>query len=1329
MAATDPNLEWMGHVQPTGLVLAASVLARHLLVPPEQARADSDAVRVLLSEKDNGPALSDPWAFFQPILGWRTAQVAGAPGAAELPPDLCARVEESETDLVPHWAVSDPDGGWQILVRIEARGVKPDERGALEGWEATPHQRLERLLRETGVPTGLLLTDEELRFVYAPRGETSGFMAFPLRSLGDVGGRPMLGGLKLILSSFRLHNDAPDQRLKALLKASRDAQAEVSTKLASQVLGALHELLRGLHAADQARIEALAAQRPEHLYDGLLTVLLRLVFLLYAEDRDLIPSRSDAEARALYESYGVRALYARLLDDMAHHEETMDERRGAWPRLLALFRLVHRGDGRGWIRGRGGKLFDPSAFPFLQGQESPEDPPAPANVSDGCILRILDLLVSLGGEKLSYRTLDVEQIGSVYETVMGFTVETRPGPALAIRAGKNDKTPVFVDVAALAAKKGADRAKFLKEEASRNALPDRVAKALSAATDMASVVEALRPIVDERGSPGGHPSPPGTPLLQPTNERRRTGSHYTPRSLTEPIVKHALEPAFERLGAEARPEKILDLKVCDPAMGSGAFLVEACRAIGERLVAAWARWPDTRPKIPDDEDEALHARRLVAQRCLYGVDKNPRAVDLARLSLWLATLARDHEFTFLDHALKCGDSLVGLTPTQIAAAHWDESKPGLPLFRQLVKDRVAEAMKARAEIQSAPDDTTRAIQEARHWALEGRLAPIRTMGDAVLSAFFAADKAKAREKKRADVESFLAGSMEAQWEKLDAAAASLGAGEHPVRPFHWEVEFPEVFARKDGGFDAIVGNPPFLGGSRISSLEGKSYAAWLQAMHEGAHGNADLVAHFFRRAFGLLRKGDVFGLIATNTIGQGDTRASGLTAILQNGGAILRTRRRLKWPGEAAVVVSVVHVIKGAVQSPVLDGRQVRRISAYLVEGDLDTSPTGLSANAGVAFMGSKIYGQGFTFDDVAAAKGEAESLETMRALLAKDPSNAERVFPYIGGEEVNTDPRHAHHRCVIDFADFPLRRNPSLKRWSEMTPCEREDTLRDGIVPVDCPDPVAADWPDLLDIVEYRVKPARLKLKDEGIAAQRKRFWWRYGSRSVGLYTAIAPLERVFVINAAATPHHSIAALPSDHIYSHKLIVFATEHWSGFALLQARAHELWSSRFGATRGAADDLTYNPTDVFRTFPFPENFETGPTLEAAGEAYHAFRANLMIERNEGLTKTYNRFHARTERAPDIARLRTLHAEMDDAVLHAYGWDDLTARARPEFIEQDADEGKTPKTRFDWPAEFKDEVLARLLALNATRAAAERAAGLTPAAEDDVEETEIDVDADS
>jgi hypothetical protein len=169
----------------------------------------------------------------------------------------------------------------------------------------------------------------ELRLVYAPRGETSGHLNFPVRALGTVAGRPMLGGLKLLLDSYRLFNDASDRRLPALLKKSREAQAAVSTALAEQVLGALHELLRGLDAAAPDLIRGLAQTRSAHLYEGLLTVLMRLVFILYAEDRDLLPSRTDGRSRQIYEtSYSLRGLYARLTEDAALNPDTMRRGRG-----------------------------------------------------------------------------------------------------------------------------------------------------------------------------------------------------------------------------------------------------------------------------------------------------------------------------------------------------------------------------------------------------------------------------------------------------------------------------------------------------------------------------------------------------------------------------------------------------------------------------------------------------------------------------------------------------------------------------------------------------------------------------------------------------------------------------------------------------------------------------------------------------------------------------------------------------------------------------------------------------------------------------------------
>ncbi len=204
-----------------------------------------------------------------------------------------------------------------------------------------------------------------------------------------------------------------------------------------------------------------------------------------------------------------------------------------------------------------------------------------------------------------------------------------------------------------------------------------------------------------------------------------------------------------------------------------------------------------------------------------------------------------------------------------------------------------------------------------------------------------------------------------------------------------------------------------------------------------------------------------------------------------------------------------------------------------------------------------------------------------------------------------------------------------------------------------------------------------------------------------------------------------AIAQIDSGQVYSEQLIPLAFASMAAFSAVQSRCHELWTRFFAST--LEERLRYVPSDCFRTFPFPLDFETNASLEAAGNAYHAFRAQLMIDRNEGLTKTSNRFHGRGENSADIVRLRALYAEMDTAVLRAYGWDDLADRAAPEFIEQEADEGKTPKTRLDWPAEFKDEVFARLLALNAERAAAERAAGLTAVPDDEdnsVDEDEAD-----
>jgi hypothetical protein len=643
-----------------------------------------------------------------------------------------------------------------------------------------------------------------------------------------------------------------------------------------------------------------------------------------------------------------------------------------------------------------------------------------------------------------------------------------------------------------------------------------------------------------------------------------------------------------------------------------------------------------------------------------------------------------------------GDSLVGLTREQIEAAHWDLSKDSAPLLRGLLRERVNEVAIGRRDIQFAPDDVSRSIQEARHRIVEKKLEGPRLYGDAIIAAFFSEDRPRKREEKRVSVAKLLTGlANEAnRTAGLMAIAETLQRGERSIRPFHWELEFPEVFARDNPGFNAIVGNPPFLGGKSISTNLGTAFSVWLEQSHPGGSRSADLVAHFFRRAFGLLRYRGVLGLIATNTIGQGDTRDTGLSAILTEGGSICRAVRRLEWPGEAAVIVSVVHISKGSSENPVLDNRAVDRISAYLVEGTLDQAPKRLVANARKTFIGSFLLGMGFTFDDVAAAKGETETINTMRTLVEKNQRNAERIFPFIGGEEVSTSPTHAHHRYVINFFDLPLCRDASLRSWAKMSEQDRARCGVSGSVPSDYPDEVAEDWPDLLEIVRRRVKPERDPQKRDAVRTR----WWQFADKRPGLYRVIRhlSLDHVFVANAGASPHMAIARLPVGMVYSHALAVITLPSLGSFAALQARTHEIWARFFSSSM--KDDLRYAPSDCLETFPFPIN---DAKLEEVGQSYIDHRTEVMVARNEGMTRIYNRFHEVTESAPDIQRLRELHAEMDREILRSYGWDDLADRANPVFLNTENEDNHTYQDRLFWPSVFRDEVLARLMSLNAQR----------------------------
>jgi len=1009
-------------------------------------------------------------------------------------------------------------------------------------------------------------------------------------------------------------------------------------------------------------------------------VLMRLVFLLYSEDRGLMPT-SELYVR----NYAVHGLFERLRADAEQYADTMDHRYGAWAQLVALFRTVHDGCKHPLIQmpARRGHLFDPDRYPFLEGRTT-EDELLPL-VPDGIVYRVLRKLLILDGERLSYRTLDVEQIGSVYETMMGFRLEITSGHTIALKPAKAHGAPVPVNLDELLDTSEANRAKWIKERTDYK-LTATMTKAIKPATTVDELLAGLENRIARNATP--QPIPAGTMVLMPTDERRKTGSHYTPRSLTEPIVRTTLEPILDQLGEKPTPEQILDLKVCDPAMGSGAFLVEACRQLADELIKAWANHGYD-PEIPADEDEVLYARRIISQRCLYGVDKNPMAVDLAKLSLWLATLAKDHPFTFLDHSLRAGDSLVGLTRRQIASFHWESSKQ-LSFLENEIRGRMERVGAERAAILSAGDDMSPEMKRQRLAVADDALKHIRMLGDAVISAFFTGAKKNERQENRdALFERLQAHYLQDDVQALltlDKAAKSLDAMDHPVRPFHWEIEFPEVFVRETSSFNAIVGNPPFVAGTNISGSLGTAYKDWLKILHVGSHGNADLVAHFFRRAFDLVGQKGTCGLIATNTIRQGDTRRTGLSYIRGNGGVIYSALRRIKWPGQAAVIISVVHYSKGVEHLQYfLDGSTVVDITSYLFHAGGDEDPEVLIANSGLSFTGSKIYGQGFLFDQE-QPHWPKNSLSDLQRVLSENPQCADRIRPYLGGEEVNKHPRQLHHRYVFSLEGLAMQ--------------EARQT-----------------YPGLYRIADERVRPARLLLRDTADGRRLKEYWWLYGRGRPELQAAIEGLENVIAISCGASPHLALARVSAQQTFSHSLTILAIERMEGFCVLQCRAHEIWARMFTST--LKDDLSYSPSDCFTNFPFPENWEEDLALEQAGKTYYEFRADLMIRNDEGLTKTYNRFHDPHETSPDILKLRELHAAMDRAVLDAYGWTDIdtTCEFLLDYEEEDDGAGSSSRKkkpwRYRWPEEIHDEVLARLLALNAERAEEERRAGLTSA----------------
>ena len=1302
--------EWLNLVEVSGPFLAVPVLRDVFpqgleALPsgrPQRLRRTYEEWRDAVDMDDlDLPALHAAWIDDVLITALEMDETVLRKGAS-LPERLTVSMPEHGVTVAPDLAVVNPtksDGPF-LLMHVYEPDTDLDTTRRFDGLAITPADRMVALLRATGCPTGIVTNGERWMLVHAPVGAVVGFASWYARLWGQ---EPETLRAFVSLVGVRRFFGPDEGKLPALYERSLKHQDDVTEALGKQVQRAVEVLVQALDRADQDRNRELMRDvDPRKLYEAGLTVMMRLVFLLAAEERGLLLLGDPR-----YDSfYAISSLRMQLRADS---EEILERRRSAWSRFLALFRGVYGGIDHPTLRlpALGGSLFDPDRYPFLEGRKKETnwrtDPAEPLPIDDRTVLLLLEAIQTFEGRTLSYRALDVEQIGHVYEGLLERTVKRVDDVTLELDSAAKAKSPrVTLGEMESARLDGAARvSELLKERSERS--ESAIRNALERAADdrlAARLLTVCRGDIGLRDrilpyAPLLRTDPWGYPLLHHKGafvvvlgaDRRESGTHYTPKSLTEKIVEETLAPVAYRGPAEGKApeewelkhaEELLDLKICDPAMGSGAFLVQACRWLSDRLVEAWSvteadgKRIDSEGRIVEDattegfdplsqdaEERAIVARRLVAERCLYGVDKNPLAVELAKLSLWLTTMSKGRPFGFLDHNLRSGDSLFGIHDLDqlIELDMNPQGKAQMRLFGRTIRSAVDRAQKLRQRLREIPirdihdieamamlDSQSRGELELPTWIAdafmgitltEGRSGEQSTQTEALaaLSDAAARDEISAKDRLLRDAKIALA---------KDSADGTAR------RPFHWPLEFPEVFLSINQGFDALVGNPPFMGGRLVARNLGVQYQEYLKYIRRFVVGGPDLCVYFFLRAFSLLNEKGTFGLIGTKSIAETGSRTVGLDQLIANKGVIYRADARLPWPGNAAVVVSIIWICKSRWQGPaLLNSVNVNMINGSLAEEREVKSPIKLKSLKGRFSQGQNLHGQ-FDMD-----KSELEQL------IQQDESVRGVLSPLYNGQDLNTMPTLIPTRWAINFRDMT----------------EQE----------------ARKFRPAFTRAENLVKPFRQSLTGQ----IHQHCFWKYWDIRPRLLEEFYCHEEVLA-TAMVTKYVSFRKVSTSNVYTHKTIILFMYDWWEFACLQSSLHQEWAFLTCGTLGAST-LSYSTSSALETWPMPK-IEDDTDLKTIGASYYAFRDKLLQAESIGLTQIYNRFHSPTFNTADIDELRNLHREMDLAVLLAYGWQDIELDHDFHEVTYLPDQDRV---RFTISEHARFEVLRRLADLNHQR----------------------------
>lgn len=1309
MSVARHHAEWLSLVDISGPFLSLPVLLR--VFPQQLDTLDTDISRVTRlafsewEDAEGDRAVHHAWLQF--VLG-RVLRLPDEVLAAEqaIPPGLEVELPEHGENLRPQWAVKRPEDERPSLLVVSYPADQPLDRPATDArWRtASPATRMMTLLQGTGVPLGLVTNGVDWMLVATRPGEATTYVTWDAALWSE---EPLtLRAFCSLLGTRRLFGVAEADRLPALLAESAQNQQEVTDQLGFQVRKAVEVLVQ---AVDRINIDCegrlLSGVGEKQLYQAALTVMMRLVFVLSAEERGLLLLGDPLWNR----HYAISTLRDQLRE--VPDENLLTYRHDAWSRLLATFRAIYAGVEHDQMRlpAYGGALFDPDRFAFLEGRPAgtrwQNVPAQPLPISNRTVLHLLEALQFLqmrlpggGGSeprRLSFRALDIEQIGHVYEGLLDHTARRAASTVVGLRGSAGEDVEIELStLEAKAAEGDSVLVDYLKERTGRTAAALRrdmtrgeppsplTLQAVCAGheglyTRIAPFAHLLRE--DSSGQPVVIHT--GSIYVTKGSDRRSTGTHYTPRALTEDVVKTTLDPLLytgvcegtePSLATLKQPTDILALKVCDPACGSGAFLVQACRYMAERVVEGWARaeaasgdvGPLTVPEaipagashsqqiLPVEPEERLAlARRLVAERCLYGVDFNPMAVEMAKLSLWLVTLHKHRPFTFLDHAIKCGDSLLGLhDPGQLERFHLVPSRAQAGVLDYLLREVQQLMSQARAKREELERFTALDVRDAElkaelHQEAEDSLSSVRLLADLIVgSALSTAGPVAGRSNLLLDARlqeilvsaASVLGPNELEpreksklWDLRKTADRMLGTTSiesSTRRPFHWFVEFPEAFPLTDGrGFDAVVGNPPFLGGTLISTSFGHSYSYFLQLAFMPWHGKADLVAAFFRMATQITNKRSVIGFVATSSLLRGETCDVSLIHLSQCGWPIFSATSPKPWPGSAATEYVKVFLSPNTKIRKFLDGKEVEYISPRLEVG------SGLVSDELFELAENEKYGGAL---GVKLSPNNGEALEsTLNEKFASFPQFLAYKKVVVGGEELYGYLGNGAKKWALDLPQEVVVNNKCALNFRHSAPAS-------GI---------------------------RAKVESNRLA-------FACGETSVNL---------------------AFDLLPKGVLPKHKLVVFVSRSFALLAILSSSFHSVWAWSHGLRRKA--DLVYSPKRCFATFPMPKSRGAMNTLSLLARRLLRARRAWMATHKLGLTRLYNEINSPQTTDASAIEIRTIHKDIDVQLLTAYDWADI--ELEHDFYELEI--SGVLRTRFTISQKARKEILRRLAALNHQR----------------------------